>query len=348
MTFSVPAPAANRARGLPVLLASLAASTVVGYCDIITGELRLTTFYLAIVFGTTWLTGRTFGFLVALVDLVWVIWANPPRSLIDLHGLYYLIDNLGTAVIFFACVVLADRLRANIDRERLQNTNLSRYLPSEIADLLAREGLKVMRPQRLNAAILFMDIRDFTASVQTMAPDDLFSFLQEYRTLISHIIEEEGGIIDKFIGDGVLAVFGTVRPSPTDAVAAVRCARWLVTVIDAWNVERDRNGKPKVKVGIGIHYGEIVVGAIGDEHRLEYTVLGHAVNVASRIERLTKKYALPLLVSDETLAVAAESGTSFANWHRIVDEEVPGVSGALHLAYPGTAADSTSDTVHLH
>lgn len=272
MTLSVPAPATNRTRALVVLGASLAASAVVGYCDIITGELRLTTFYLAIVFGTTWLDNRTYGFLMALVDLVWVIWANPPSSLIDLHGLYYLIENLGTAVIFFASVVVADRLRANIDSERLQNTNLSRYLPAEFANHLAREGLGVMRPQRLNAAILFMDIRDFTASVQTMAPDDLFSFLQEYRTLISRIIEEEGGIIDKFIGDGVLAVFGTVRPSPTDAVAAVRCARWLVTAIDAWNVERSRNGKHRVRVGIGVHYGEIVVGALGDEHRLEYTV----------------------------------------------------------------------------
>jgi class 3 adenylate cyclase len=348
MTSANPAPAMNRAWSPATLLASLAASSVVGYCDIISGELRLTTFYLAIIFGTTWLANRTYGFLMALVDLVWVIWANPPSSLIDLHGLYYLIENLGTAVIFFASVILADRLRTSIDNERLQNTNLSRYLPAEVADLLAREGMGVMRPQRLNAAILFMDIRDFTASVQTMAPDDLFSFLQEYRTLISRIIEEEGGIIDKFIGDGVLAVFGTVRPSPTDAVAAIRCARWLVTAIDTWNVDRGRNGKPKVRVGIGIHYGEIVVGAIGDEHRLEYTVLGHAVNVASRIERLTKKYALPLLVSDETLAVAAESGTSFANWRHIVDEEVPGVSGALHLAYPGPSAASDSDAVHLH
>jgi adenylate cyclase len=268
------------------------------------------------------------------VDLVWVIWANPPTSLIDLHGLYYLIENLGTAVIFFACVVLADRLHANIDRERLQNANLSRYLPSEISELLAREGLGAMRPRRLNAAILFMDVRDFTASVQTMAPDDLFAFLQEYRTLISRVIEEEGGIIDKFIGDGVLAVFGTVRPSPTDAVAAVRCARWLITALDGWNVERGRRGEAAVRVGIGVHYGEVVVGAIGDERRLEYTVLGHAVNVSSRIERLTKKYGLPLLVSDETLAVAAESGTSFAGWQHIVDEEVPGVSGALRLSYP--------------
>lgn len=338
--------ASSPIRTLAILATGLATSAIVGYCDIITGELRLTTFYLAIIFGTTWLLNRTLGFLMALVDLAWVIWANPPDNLADLHALYFLIENLGTAIIFFACVLLADRLRANIARERLQNANLSRYLPSEIAELLAHEGLDAMRPRRLRAAILFMDIRDFTGSVQSMPPDELFAFLREYRTLISRIIAEEGGIIDKFIGDGVLVVFGAVRPSPTDAVAAVRCARWLVTSIERWNVERRRDGKPAVRVGIGVHYGEIVVGALGDEHRLEYTVLGHAVNVASRIERLTKKYGVPLLVSDETLTVAAEGGAPLGKWHHIVDEEVPGVSGALHLAHPETSSDS--DAVHSH
>jgi len=341
----------KRLRVFATLAGGLATSALVGYTDIVTGELRLTTLYLAIIFGATWLAGRTVGFLIALVDLACVIWANPLGSLAGQTAVHYLLDNLGTGVIFFACVFLADRLRASLDKERLQNANLSRYLPSEIAKLLADEGLDAMRAKRRPAAILFMDIRDFTASVQTMPPDALFEFLQAYRTLISRIIEEEGGVIDKFIGDGVLAVFGTVRQSVTDAADAVRCAQRLVAAISAWNAERAGRGEPGVRIGIGIHYGEIVVGAIGDEHRLEYTVLGHAVNVASRIERLTKKHAIPLLISQETLATAAESGISFDGWHRIVDEEVPGVSGALHLAYPGALGSSaliaSSDAVHL-
>ncbi|TBR27341.1 MAG: adenylate/guanylate cyclase domain-containing protein, partial [Reyranella sp.] len=173
-----------------------------------------------------------------------------------------------------------------------------------------------------------------TASVQTMEPDALFGFLQEYRTVVSRIVEAEGGIIDKFIGDGVLAVFGAVRPSPEDAAAAIRCGLRLLAAIDGWNVERARHGEPSVRVGVGIHHGEVVMGAIGDEQRLEYSVVGHAVNVCSRIERLTKKYRCPLLISEETLAEAARSGMPFDQWHHFVDEDVQGISGELRLAAP--------------
>jgi adenylate cyclase len=176
-----------------------------------------------------------------------------------------------------------------------------------------------------------------------MEPDALFGFLQEYRTLISRIVEAEGGLIDKFIGDGALAIFGAVRPSPDDAAAAIRCGTRLIAAVDAWNTERARHGEPPVRVGVGVHYGEIVIGAIGDEQRLEYSVVGHAVNVCSRIERLTKKYGSPLLVSEETLAEAARGGLSFGGWRHIVDEDVQGISGELRLAGP---APQVAEAMH--
>lgn len=327
-------PPATGLRALGVVAAGIAASLLVGYADVVTGELRLTTVYVAIIFGATWLTGRTIGILLAAVDLACVVVANPPPALAGQSLAHYIVETAGTAIIFFACVFMADRLRASIARERQQNTNLARYLPAEIARLLASEGMAAMRPRRLYAAILFMDIRNFTAMVRTKAPTDLFAFLQAYRTLISRIIEEDGGIVDKFVGDGTLAVFGAVQPSTTDAAAAIRCGERLARAIDDWNVERAGRGEEAVKVGIGIHYGETIVGAIGDERRLEYTVLGHAVNVASRIENLTKKYGLPLLVSEDALEMAAGNGISFDAWRRLVDSDVPGICGALRLAHP--------------
>jgi len=319
---------------LGVLLAGIAASLLVGYADIATGELRLTTVYVAIIFAITWLTNRAIGLLLAAVDLACVVVANPPPALAGQSLAHYIIETTGTAAIFFASAFLADRLRASIARERRQSTNLARYLPAEIARLLASEGMAAMRPRRVYAAILFMDIRNFTAMVRTKAPTDLFAFLQAYRTLVSRIIEEDGGIVDKFVGDGTLAVFGAVHPQTTDAAAAIRCGERLARAIDDWNVERAGRGEQAVKVGIGIHYGETIVGAIGDERRLEYTVLGHAVNVASRIENLTKKYGLPLLVSEDALEMAAGNGVSFEAWRRFVDKDVPGLSGTLRLAHP--------------
>ena len=291
-----------------VLLGAFFVSAAVGYADIVTGDLRLTALYLVIIFGASWLAGHWIGIVAALIAFGWMIGANPPPSFISPRFTYYAIEGIGTAGVFLACSLLADRLRHSLDRERLQNLNLSRYLPSEIVERLAREGLRATRGRRMNAAILFMDMRDFTAAVQTMEPGALFGFLQEYRMLISRTVEAEGGLIDKFIGDGVLAVFGAVQPSPNDAMAAIRCGLKLLAAIEAWNVERARHGEPPVRVGVGVHYGEIVSGAIGDEQRLEYSVVGHAVNVCSRIERLTKKYGSPLLVSEEALTEAARSG----------------------------------------
>lgn len=319
-----------------ILLGAFVVSAAVGYADIVTGDLRLTALYLVVIFGASWLAGRWTGVLAALMAFGWMIGANPPPAFISPRFSYYAVEGIGTAAVFLACALLADRLRHSLDRERLQNLNLSRYLPSELVDRLAREGLRATRGRRTNAAILFMDMRDFTASVQTMEPDALFGFLQEYRMLISRTVEAEGGLIDKFIGDGVLAVFGAVQSSPDDALAAIRCGLALIAAIDAWNVARTRHGEPPVRVGVGIHYGEIVIGAIGDEQRLEYSVVGHAVNVCSRIERLTKKYGSPLLVSEEALAEAARSGLAADSWHRIVDEDVHGISGELRLAAPAT------------
>ena len=317
-----------------ILLGAFVLSAAVGYADIVTGDLRLTALYLVVIFGASWFAGRWVGIAAAAIAFAWMIGANPPPAFVSARFTYYGIEAIGTVAVFLACALLAGRLRHSLDGERLQNLNLSRYLPSELANRLAREGLRATRGRRTKAAILFIDMRDFTAAVQTMEPDALFGFLQEYRTVVSRIVEAEGGLIDKFIGDGVLAVFGALRPSPDDAAAAIRCGLRLLAAIDAWNVERARDGEPPVRVGVGIHHGEVVMGAIGDEQRLEYSVVGHAVNVCSRIEGLTKKYRSPLLISEDTLIEAARVGMSFDGWRHFIDEEVRGISGELRLAAP--------------
>lgn len=322
------------ARSFAVLLTGAMATAAVAYVDLVTGELRLTTFYVAIVFGVAWFADRPSGLAIGTIGLAAIVWANPPMRHLDLEGVYWLIDVLGTSAMLLTSAHLAARLRASLDTERRERLNLSRYLPRAVADLLARDGLEAMRARRLHAAILFMDIRGFTALVQTIAPAALFDNLQAYRALISPIIESEGGLVDKFIGDGVLAAFGTLAPAPTDAASAIRCAIRLLEAIAASNDARVARGEPPLRVGIGVHYGEVVVGAIGDEHRLEYTLLGHAVNIASRIEQLTKKHGIPLLVSEDALTAAVAGGLSPESWGRLAESDVPGVSGVLRLASP--------------
>lgn len=122
--------------------------------------------------------------------------------------------------------------------------------------------------------------------------------------LLAQPIARHHGIIDKFIGDGAMAIFGVPEPRDDDARNAVLAGVALVSVIDAWCSERLAEGLPPVEVGIGIHYGDVIAGALGDEHRLEYTVVGDAVNTAARIERLAADLGTPLLVSADVLAVA--------------------------------------------
>jgi adenylate cyclase len=129
-------------------------------------------------------------------------------------------------------------------------------------------------------------------------------FLNEYRRRIADPIARHGGVIDKSIGDGVMAIFGVPEASADDARNAVHAGIELASVIEAWRRERLAQGQPAVDVGIGIHYGDVIAGALGDEQRLEYSVVGDAVDTASRIEGLTSNLGARLLVSAEVLAAA--------------------------------------------
>lgn len=167
--------------------------------------------------------------------------------------------------------------------------NLTRYLPEQMADDLADGDLEALRKgQRMKAAILFCDMRGFTTLSETLAPEDLSAFASEFRRKVSVAARANDGMIDKFMGDAVLMVF------PGNAIGALNCARAILRGAEAW---RDPNGDP-VRLGIGLHYGQVFAGVVGDDMRLEYSVFGDAVNTAARLEALTKEKDAPLLVSD--------------------------------------------------
>ena len=148
----------------------------------------------------------------------------------------------------------------------------------------------------------------FTAIAEGLTPKRVVRLLRGFHRRMANTVFSHGGTIDKYIGDGVMATFGTPRPGKLDAVRAVACALDMAAQIERWNAKRQRRGARPVAIGIGVHYGEVVVGNIGDERRLEYTVIGDTVNLASRIESLTRDLGRPVLVSE---AFAAAHGGDF-------------------------------------
>ena len=188
-------------------------------------------------------------------------------------------------------------------------SNLARYFSPNLVDRLARADRPFDDPRSQNAAVLFVDIVNFTGTAESMAPERVFALLRSFHQRMCRVVFAHHGTIDKYIGDAVLATFGTPQPSETDATNALYCARDMLREIERWNEKRAARGAATLYVGIGIHYGPVVAGNIGDERRLEFTVIGDVVNVASRIERLTRKYNGPIIVSGDFIEAVRREGT---------------------------------------
>jgi hemerythrin len=144
--------------------------------------------------------------------------------------------------------------------------------------------------------ILFSDIRDFTSLSESMSPQENFNFLNAYLVQMEPVIAAHGGIIDKYIGDAIMALFPN---SPDDAL---RCSLAMLAKLDEYNAGRERAGYHPIKIGVGINTGIVILGTVGGEGRMDGTVIGDAVNLASRLERLTKEYEVPILISEYTLS----------------------------------------------
>lgn len=187
-------------------------------------------------------------------------------------------------------------------RLEVANSQLGRYFSpnvaseiSETENILSGPGGKIQK-----VTVLFTDIRGFTSLSEKLSPDEILQFLSEYHEILVNIIFKHHGTLDKFIGDAVMATFGTPRSSDNDAKNAVSAALEMNTALDKFNSERRSKGLFEIHHGIGIHTGNALVGNIGTKERLEYTVIGDTVNTANRIESACKELHRTLLFSSET------------------------------------------------
>ena len=215
-----------------------------------------------------------------------------------------------------------------------RSANLSRYVPSGLLPLLAEADVEALKHgRRQHAAILFADIRGFTALSGSLDPEAIVEFLASFRCRAMRAIEAHGGIVDKFVGDDVMGVFGVAIATPEDAANALAAGRALEAEVAAWNEKRRCAGRRSVSIGIGIHYGRVFAGVIEGGQRLEFTVIGDAVNTAHRIEELTKTAGWPLLVSTELLE-AAKAPCPSRDWHPLPAQTVRGRKEPLRLFAP--------------
>ena len=176
---------------------------------------------------------------------------------------------------------------------------LSRYVTTQVADYALQKGVR-LEGERLVATVLFLDIRDFTRITARMEPEAVVGLLNSFLSEMVDIIFELGGTLDKFTGDGLMAIFGAPVPGDTDEENAIRAAIRMRDVAAQLNAERQRLDQPSLEIGIGVHTGEVIAGNIGHERRLDYTVIGSAVNLASRLEGLNKKTGTDILISGST------------------------------------------------
>ncbi|MBW2276482.1 MAG: adenylate/guanylate cyclase domain-containing protein, partial [Deltaproteobacteria bacterium] len=187
--------------------------------------------------------------------------------------------------------------------EERKRERLARYFSPSIFELIEdREELSYSG----EASVLFSDIRDFTTRSERLTPAEVVEMLNEYFEEMVEAIFEHDGTLDKFIGDAVLAVFGAPIPSEHNARNAVLAAQQMLTRLAALNEKRTARGRQPIEIGIGIHTGKVMGGNIGSKKRMEYTVIGDTVNVASRLESISKNYPENIIISDDTYRMVAE------------------------------------------
>jgi adenylate cyclase len=174
---------------------------------------------------------------------------------------------------------------------------------------------------------MFVDMRSWTARTSVSAPAEIVEVMNDFFRVTVRVVEEHRGMVNKYLGDGFMAIFGAGDSSCSYAHDAVAAGRQILSAVKQLNEELATKGTAPIQIGIGIHCGPAIVGSIGSPERLEFTAMGNTVNIASRLEGLTKPTGRPLLV---TAAVRERAGDSF-NFEELPPQEVRGIDGRVSV-----------------
>jgi adenylate cyclase len=188
----------------------------------------------------------------------------------------------------------------DVSSEKRMKSTMSRYMDPAIAEKLLSAGGEVLGGKVVSGTVLFCDIRGFTTIAESLGAHGTVSLLNEYFTIMVDCIQKQGGMLDKFIGDAIMSVFGLPLPHGDDEDRGARAAIDMLIELRRWNQLRQSEGKIPVEVGIGINTDTIVAGNIGSPKRMDFTVIGDGVNLASRLEGACKQYGTNILISEST------------------------------------------------
>jgi adenylate cyclase len=191
-----------------------------------------------------------------------------------------------------------------------------RFVPKQFLTKIARSGIENIELGRADVAevsILFADVRGFTAMSESLQPQELLNFLNAYLQRIDKVIHDHDGFIDKFIGDGVMALFGLNENSKTASRMALNAARSMSKELEIMNENLKSDLPAPLRIGIGIHVGQVIVGQMGYGIATSITAIGDPVNTASRLESLTKEYSCQLIFSDKVANLVAEDFSELAH-----------------------------------
>jgi adenylate cyclase len=222
-------------------------------------------------------------------------------------GLYL---SLGLFVVTFAqSFILSDRFSNAFYTSEIYARTFQKFVPVQFLSKIAKEGIESIKAgnaERSEASVLFSDIRSFTSISETLTATEVFEMLNQYLSYVEPPIRINHGFVDKYMGDGIMALF----ENGTDGRGAsysIEAALQMQTELNRFNEKRLENKLPALKMGIGIHTGSVIMGTLGGNERMDSTAIGDAVNLASRIEGMTKMYGLTLLISDETRSSLVDS-----------------------------------------
>ena len=291
---------------------------------------------LAILLSYAFTTGRSpwKGLIFLLILLAsyflsaWLVWKQ-------MHVFIPIVSPIVAAVLTYTISTLVNFIRTEMQKRQIQNM-FGRYVSASVVDyLLEHPDLVELGGKRQEVTILFSDIRGFTSYSEGKSPEEVVERLNEYLTEMTGIVFRHGGMLDKYLGDGMMAIFGVPLPQEDHAERALAAGQEMLVRLKELNARWEQQGIiTNFNIGVGINSGSVLVGNVGSSERMEYTVIGEEVNLASRLESLNKEHGTNIIFSERTLNYLLSNNEKLSGYSELGEVQVRGLVQPIKVYTP--------------